>query len=55
MKEYFHYVIPLGYNLSPTNSIRDGKLRYASFPFDWNYTSMEKIVECFTNEFKTFF
>ena len=55
MKEYYKYVIPLGYNCTPTNSIRDGKLRNASFPFDWNYTSMEKIVECFTNEFKTFF
>ena len=55
MKEYFQYVIPLGYNCTPTNSIRDGKFRFASYPFDWNYTSMEKIVECFTNEFKTFF
>ena len=55
MKEYFQYVIPLGYNCTPTNSIRDGQFRFASFPFDWNYTSMEKIVECFTNEFKTFF
>ena len=55
MKEYFENVIPLGYNCEPTNSIRDAKLRSASFPFDWNYTSMEKIIECFTNDFKTFF
>ena len=55
MKEYFDYVVPLGYNCTPTNAIRDAKLRASSFPFDWNYTSMEKIVECFTNEFRTFF
>ena len=55
MKEYFDVVIPLGFNCTPTNSIRDAKLRSASYPFDWNYTSMEKIIECFTNDFKTFF
>lgn len=55
MKEYFDVVIPLGYNCTPTNSIREGRLRSASYPFDWNYTSMEKIIECFTNNFKTFF
>ena len=43
MKEYFDVIIPLGFNCTPTNSIREAKLRSASYPFDWNYTSMEKI------------
>jgi len=51
MSNYFDYIISLGNDCSISGSLRKLKFKEASYPFDWNITSINFIYECIINKF----
>ena len=52
--EYFDRIISLGQDCSVAGSLRNIKYKDFSYPFDWNVTKLEFIIDCFTNKFNNF-
>lgn len=52
--EYFDRIISLGQDCGVAGSLRTIKYKEFSYPFDWNITSLNFIIECFKNKFQNF-
>lgn len=53
--ETFDHIVSLGYNCEIANSFLALSMRDAAYPFDWNFSKMNKINETLRNRFSTFF
>jgi hypothetical protein len=51
----FDQIISLGHNCAIANALIDISAREYSYPFDWNFTSIDYIIECFNTRFNLFF
>ena len=51
MNKYYDYIISLGNDCSIAGNLRKLKFKEASYPFDWNITSIHFILECIINKF----
>lgn len=51
----FDHCISLGYYCDVANALMYLNYRDASYPFDWCFTKISKIKECFNNKFENFF
>lgn len=51
----YDYVISLGFNCDIANGLIEGEIRDKSYPFDWNYTKMNKINNTIKEKFTNFF
>ena len=52
--EYFDRIISIGQDCSVAGSLRKLKYKEFSYPFDWNVTNLEFIIECFNCKFTNF-
>ncbi len=52
--EYYDLIISLGQDCSVAGSLRNLKYKNASYPFDWNVTSLNFVLKSFETKFTTF-
>ena len=52
---YKHYYIPLTFDCSGANALRDKNLRVEAFPFDWNIKTIDSIYNLIKNDFNDLF
>lgn len=48
------YIIPLGLNCDVAHFLRKNGLRKSAFPFDWNITPIETVIQLIENDFEDF-